>query len=66
GGAVFHAGPLCVTNTTFLANEAGLEGAAVMSIGLLKELYNVSFSENTYRCGASEYGYILKSEARTI
>ncbi|CAM9438054.1 unnamed protein product, partial [Laminaria digitata] len=65
GGAIFHTGSLFVVNTTFLANEASVGGAAVMNIGMLKELSNVSFSENTYRRGASEYGFI-KSEARTI
>ena len=50
-------------NTTFVANKAGVEGAAIMSVGLLEELSNVSFTENTYFCRTGEYGHIAKSKA---
>ena len=44
-----------VINTTFVANKAGVEGPGVMSIGVLKEMSNVSFSENAYFCRVGEY-----------
>ena len=55
-----------VINTTFVANKAGVEGPGVMSIGVLEEMSNVSFSENAYFCRAREYGYLNEKEARTI
>ena len=64
GEAIFHTGSMRVSNTIFAANQAGVEGPAVMGIGFLEELSNVSFSENTYYCRAREYGYIVKNEAR--
>lgn len=64
GGAIFHTGSMRVVNTSFVANKARIEGAAVMSIGVLEELTNVLFSDNAYYCGAGEYGYIIKKEAR--
>lgn len=48
-----------------MENAAGIEGAAVISVGVLEKLSNVSFSENTYYCRAGEYGYTVKSEARS-
>lgn len=66
GGAIFHAGYMRVLNTSFVANVASVEGPAIMSVGQLKELSNVSFTENTYFCRVGEYGYIDKKEARTI
>lgn len=59
GGAIFHSGFLRVSNATFVANLVGKDGPAIMSIGLLKELSNVSFLGNAYRCPAGQYGYIL-------
>lgn len=53
-------------NTTFVANVAGVEGPGIMSVGGLENLSNVSFVENTFKCGAGEYGYIDKHKARTI
>ena len=55
-----------VFKTNFVANEAGVEGTALMSIGFLEELSSVSFSENAYYCRAGEYSYIEKSKARTM
>ena len=65
GGAIFHTGSMRVSNTSFVANKAGVEGAGVMSVGLLEELSNVSFSENAYHCRFGEYGYLDKNEAST-
>lgn len=35
-----------------------------MSIGFFEHISNVSFWENTYYCGAGQYGYTVKSEVR--
>lgn len=64
GGAIFHTGYLRVSKTLFLANEAGADGPAVMSIGNLDGLSNVSFFENSYHCRAGDYSYMVKNEAR--
>lgn len=53
-------------NSSFVENRAGIEGAAVMSIGLFEIISNVSFLENTYYCRPGEYGYTVKSEVRQI
>ena len=55
-----------VFNTSFVANKAGVEGPAVMSVGFLEEMSNVSFSENAYFCRVGDYGYLDKKEARRI
>ncbi|CAN0559019.1 unnamed protein product, partial [Laminaria digitata] len=57
GGAIFHTGSLRVVNTSFEANKAGVEGPAIISIGLIKELSNVTFSENSFYCRGTKYGY---------
>ena len=51
-----------VFNTSFVANTARVEGPAVMSIGFLEEMSNVSFSENAYYCRVGEYGYLDKDD----
>eukprot|EP00904_Undaria_pinnatifida_P004022 jgi/Undpi1/13620/HiC_scaffold_9.g03274.m1 len=70
GGAIYHTGSLRLSNISFVANEVGIEGPAIISIGFLEEMSNVYFSENTFDCRAREYGYIDKNEgvawARTI
>ena len=66
GGAIFHTGSMRVFNTSFVANKAGDEGPAVMSVGFLEEMSNVSFSENAYFCRVGDYGYLDKSEARRM
>lgn len=65
GGAIYHTALLRVANTTFVGNKAGVEGPAVMSVGLVHTLSNVSFLDNAYHCRAGEYGYFVTSEARS-
>ena len=50
GGAIFHAGSARVLNTSFVANEAGIEGPGVMSVGFVEDLVlsNVSSAENMF------------------
>ena len=62
GGAIFHTGSLRVSNTMFTANVVGADGPAIMSIGPLEQLSNVSFSENEYHCPPGQYAYILAME----
>lgn len=45
-----------------MANKAGVKGPAIISIGLLIELSNVSFSENSFDCPATKYGYVVENE----
>lgn len=66
GGAIFHTGVLHLFHTTFVANEVGHEGAAILSMGFLEELSNVSFSSNMYFCRAGKYGYIDTDEVRSM
>lgn len=66
GGAIFHTGYLRIFSSTFVANKAGIEGPAVMSIGFLEEMSSVVFSENMYYCGAGKYGYIVNSEVSIV
>ena len=66
GGAIYHTGYLRLSNTSFVANEVGIEGPAIISIGPVEELSNVNFSENTFDCRAGEYGYIDKNEVSTV
>lgn len=61
---MFHTGTLHAIDTSFVANRAGVEGPAVMSIGFLEELSNANFAGNNYYCRAGEYSYIDKHEAR--
>lgn len=62
GGAIFHISSLRVVNSTFVANEAGVNGVAIFSIGLLRQLSNIYFSGNMYHCRAGEYAYIVENE----
>lgn len=64
GGAVFHTGSLRVVDTSFVANQAVLEGPSIISVGLLRQLSNITFSENVFHCPANKYSYIVKTEAR--
>ena len=49
----------------FIENEAGDEGLAVISIGLLVSMDNVTFQDNTKHCDTGEYGYMNNSFVRT-
>ena len=66
GGAIYHTGSLRLSKTNFVANEVGVEGPAIISIGVLEEMSNVIFSENTFDCRAGEYGYIDKNEVNIV
>ena len=66
GGAIYHTGYLRLSNTSFVANEVGIEGPAIISIGFLEELSSVYFSENAFDCRAGEYGYIVENEVSSV
>lgn len=55
GGAIFHTGSMTLNECNFTANEAGDEGLAVISIGLLESMHNVTFVDNNLHCAAGEY-----------
>ena len=63
--ACFKPNPMRDSNTSFVANEAGIEGQAVISIDVLAKMSHVELLENIFYCPAGEYGYIEK-KARTI
>lgn len=60
GGAIFHTGSMSLATCTFIENEAGDEGLAVISIGLLDSMDNVTFQDNTKHCATGQYGYMNK------
>ena len=66
GGAIYHTGSLRLSNTGFVANEVGIEGPAIISIGFLEEMSKVYFAENTFDCRARQYGYIEKNEVSSV
>ena len=47
---------MSLENCDFIANDAGDEGLAVISIGLLDSMENVTFANNTLHCDTGEYG----------
>ena len=49
-----------------MANEVGIEGPAIISIGFLEEMSNVYFAENTFDCRARMYGYIDKNKVSSV
>lgn len=62
GGAIFHTGFLRIVRVVFEGNEAGAEGNAIFSIGMLEEMTGVVFSKNLYHCPVGKYSYIAKAE----
>lgn len=52
-----HTGSMKITSTTFEANNAGKEGMAILSVGVLQEAINVTFIENTLHCPINQYGF---------
>lgn len=54
---MFHTGRVRVTSTSFLENEAGREGLAILSIGSIQQASNLTFSNNTLHCPTGEFGY---------
>lgn len=57
GGALLHTGYLNVINTSFVGNQAGQEGLAVISFGVIQEASNLKFVNNVLSCSIKEYGY---------
>ncbi|CAM9428829.1 unnamed protein product [Scytosiphon promiscuus] len=62
GGAIFHTGYLGIYYTVFAANEAGQDGTAVFSIGVVEKAVNVTFDGNILSCPLGEYGYEEEAE----
>lgn len=64
GGAIFHTGYLRVVDSSFVENQVEKEGPAIMSIGVLQTLSNVSFVGNAYHCRAGQYSHVVLDEVR--
>ena len=47
---------MSMANSTFVSNKAGKDGLAIMSIGRLGEVTNVSFANNIVHCPIGQYG----------
>ncbi|CAM9483258.1 unnamed protein product, partial [Ectocarpus fasciculatus] len=62
GGTIFHTGYLGMIETVFASNEAGQDGTAVFSIGVVQEALNVTFASNTLYCPLGEYAYDKEAE----
>lgn len=66
GGAIFNSGSLRVIDTNLVNNLAGVEGVAVISIGPMENLSNVTFLENMYYCSIGDYGYVDHQASKTM
>ena len=67
GGAFLHSGVLvALTNITFVANRAGEDGLAVMSLGLAESITNVIFSNNSFYCSAGTFGYERQNDGNEV
>lgn len=56
-GAIYHTGDLSLTDTRFVANQAGVQGMAVESLGDLRNAANCNFESNSRNCPLGQYGY---------
>lgn len=62
GGGLYLHGPLnALDESIFTANTAGEEGPAVMSMGYITSMSNVSFDHNAFSCATGFYGYDAES-----
>ena len=57
GGAILHSGVLvALTGCTFDWNMAGVDGLAVMSLGLVNIVTDISLRNNSFFCASGKYG----------
>lgn len=64
GGGYIHSGVLVLLDgSTFVGNQAGEDGPAVMSLGIAENFSSVTFDANTFYCSAGAYGYENETEA---
>lgn len=58
GGAFLHSGVvISMQSVTFVENRAGEAGLAIMSLGIIEDMYDTRFESNTYYCPSGRYGY---------
>ncbi|CAB1102169.1 unnamed protein product [Ectocarpus sp. CCAP 1310/34] len=62
GGTIFHTGHLGMIETVFASNEAGQDGTAVFSMGVVQKALNVAFASNTLNCPPGENAYDKEAE----
>lgn len=56
GGALVHAGVITeMSSTVFEGNDAGNEGPAVLSLGIVESMTDVAFQENGFFCPVGTY-----------
>eukprot|EP00903_Cladosiphon_okamuranus_P007092 g6891.t2 len=62
GGAYLHSGVnVDLERCTFVENQAGEEGPAVLSLGIAENVSEVVFDSNTFYCSSGTYGYEMAS-----
>lgn len=49
-------------NATFVKNRSGDAGLAVMSLGIVEDMSNITFESNTYYCRSGTYGYEIHED----
>ena len=56
GGALLHTGTLeALTECTFKSNMAGEDGLAVMSLGIINYIADLTFKNNSFFCASGKY-----------
>lgn len=48
---------MTLNDAKFVRNVAGGSGLAIMSLGIIEDIFNTTFESNTYFCPAGMYGY---------
>ena len=63
GGALLHSGVLvALTECTFESNTAGEDGLAVMSLGMVNNITDLTFRNNSFFCASGKYGLEKNSD----
>ena len=63
GGALLHFGTLeALTDCTFESNMAGEDGVAVTIFGLVDNITNLTFRDNSFYCASGKYGLVENND----
>lgn len=60
---MFHTGALTIAQALFVDNQAGEDGTAIFSVGVLYDVLNVTFERNTLECPIGKYGVEVEVRA---
>ncbi len=67
GGAYLHSGVvLALERCTFVRNNAGDEGLAILSLGIAENISDVVFDSNAFYCGSGSYGYEMNASEAEV